>query len=56
MPDDEIWTTRDGRKIPVSEMSEEHVRNALRMVLRNRRKLAIDFIAKLENIPDGGKL
>lgn len=49
MSDDEIWTTRDGRKIPVGEMSEDHVRNALRMILRKRRKLAIDLIAKLED-------
>jgi hypothetical protein len=37
--DDEIWTTKDGRKIPVGEMDENHVRNALRMVLRRRRQL-----------------
>lgn len=35
---DEIWTTRDGRKIAVADMSEEHVRNTLRMLLRNMRR------------------
>lgn len=34
---DEIWTTRDGRKIPVGEMTEDHVRNVLRMILHKRR-------------------
>lgn len=36
--EDEIWVTKDGRKIAVSDMSENHVRNALRMILRNARK------------------
>lgn len=36
---DEIWTKRDGTKIAVSDMDESHVRNALRMVIRNHRKL-----------------
>lgn len=38
--DDEIWTTRDGERIKVGDMSEEHVRNVLRMLLRNRRVAA----------------
>lgn len=33
---DEFWTQKDGTRIKVSEMSEQHVRNALCMVLRNR--------------------
>lgn len=32
---DEKWTTRDGRKIAVGDMGEEHVRNTLRMIVRN---------------------
>lgn len=35
---DDIWTTRDGREIAVGDMDEDHVRNALRMVLRRRRE------------------
>lgn len=35
---DEIWTQRDGTPIAVGAMSESHVRSALRMLLRNRRK------------------
>lgn len=37
--EDEIWTTRDGRKIAVGDMDEQHVRNTLRMILRNRRRM-----------------
>jgi hypothetical protein len=29
---DEIWTTQDGRQIPVGEMNVEHLRNVLRMI------------------------
>lgn len=34
----EVWTTRDGRKIAVSDMEEHHVRAALNMVIRRARK------------------
>lgn len=37
-PDDEIWTMRDGTQIAVRDMDENHVRNALRMVLRKARE------------------
>lgn len=37
-PDDEIWTTRDGRKIAVGDMTEEHARNTLRLVIRRIRE------------------
>lgn len=30
-----IWTTKDGREIPVAEMSDRHIRNALAMLERN---------------------
>ena len=29
------WTTKDGTKIDVDDMSTEHLRNALKMILRN---------------------
>ena len=38
MKQDEIWTTRDGRKIAVGDMSEDHVRESLRMILRQKRR------------------
>lgn len=34
---DEIWTCQDGRRIPVGEMSVDHLRNTLRMLLRKAR-------------------
>jgi len=42
---EEVWITSDLRRIPVDEMSEAHVRNALRLVLRN----FPDIAYKLEN-------
>ena len=33
----EVWTTRDGLKLKVSEMDESHVRAALCMVIRRGR-------------------
>lgn len=54
MTKDEIWTTRDERKIPVGEMEDSHVRNTLRMLLRRRRRKyerAVQLIAKDENMP-----
>jgi hypothetical protein len=44
---DEYWTTQDGRRIAVGEMNVEHLRNVLRMILRNRQREA----AKLINTP-----
>lgn len=34
---EEIWTTLDGRKLAVADMSEDHVRNALRHVIHTSR-------------------
>lgn len=28
------WTTKEGKKVDVDEMSTEHLRNALKMILR----------------------
>jgi len=35
--EEEVWTTRDGRKIAVGDMEPQHLRNTLRMILRKRR-------------------
>ena len=29
---DKVWTTRDGKKLLISEMSDEHVKNCYHMV------------------------
>ena len=37
MKKDEVWRTKNGQAIEVKDMSEEHVRNALRSILRHQR-------------------
>lgn len=40
------WTMRDGQKIDIDQMSLEHLRNTLKMIVRNndrRRMLASTF-------------
>ncbi len=32
----EYWTQKDGTKISVDDMSVEHLRNTLKMIIRNR--------------------
>lgn len=44
--DDEVWTTRDGREIPVRDLQDEHCRNILRMLLRKRRERMAVYAAK----------
>ena len=34
---DEVWVTKDGRRIEVQDLPESHVKNILRMLLRKRR-------------------
>ena len=35
---EEYWETKDGRKIAVGDMEEDHVRNVLRLILRRKRQ------------------
>jgi hypothetical protein len=37
-PRDEVWVTKDGRRLFVSDMDEAHVKSVLRMLIRNRRR------------------
>ena len=46
-PADEIWTTEDGTKIPVANLSEDHAKNILRMILRSERERREFFKTKL---------
>jgi hypothetical protein len=51
--DDEIWVCQDGRRLAVGEMTEEHAKNTLRMILRNRRRrreAKVDLA--FEHLPD----
>lgn len=34
-----LWTTRDGREIPLDEMSDEHARNAVAALMRWRARI-----------------
>ena len=36
--DDEIWMTADGNTIKIKDMSEEHAKNCLRMMIRRSRE------------------
>lgn len=45
---EEYWVTREGARIAVGSMSEEHVKNALRMLIRRDRERA----EELERIAD----
>lgn len=31
-----IWTTKDGKEIPINEMSDEHLKNTINMIIRVR--------------------
>lgn len=35
---DYYWTTKDGNKINVDDMSEEHLRNVLKLIIRRNKK------------------
>jgi len=34
---DEVWTTKNGTEIEVKDMSEDHVRNTLRLIIKKIR-------------------
>lgn len=41
---EETWTTEDGRKIQVRDLSPEHAKNIIRMILRNQRIQMEEYI------------
>ena len=46
---DETWITKNGTKIPVEDMTEAHVKNALRMIIRKSREDSAHFYTNWEN-------
>ena len=40
---EEYWITKDKKKITVADMDEQHVRNALRLMLKHRRELKEEY-------------
>ena len=52
--EEEYWTTKDGRKIAVGDMTEEHLKNTLRMILRKRREEEFGYDDMHDLMPCGG--
>ena len=42
----EYWTQKDGTKISVDDMSVEHLRNTLKMIIRNSNKVKSEPVKK----------
>ena len=54
-----VWTTKDGREIPLPEMSDRHLENAHRWADRNADHLlmmAADALAYAGDAPDGAAM
>lgn len=45
----EVWKCADGRRIRVCDMTEDHARAALNMILRNRRR-RVELIRDLQDV------
>ena len=43
---DVYWTMRNGQKISINDMDEQHVRNSLKMVLRKLAKAKAELMTK----------
>jgi hypothetical protein len=57
---EELWTMRDGTQIAVGDMTEQHAKNCLRMLIRRHRNFsiegfdALDFYCAKAEIDDAG--
>lgn len=49
---EQYWITKDGRKIAVGDMTLEHLRNVLRMLIREDR-ITFDLDDKYDYLPSG---
>jgi hypothetical protein len=56
-PDELSWVTRDGRRILVADMTDQHVVNTIKMLRRNVEMYRLAFLSNMwrymENAPDG---
>lgn len=43
-----LWKTKDGRILPVSSMSTQHIRNSLRKISRDKWRTAYAVLLKAE--------
>jgi hypothetical protein len=44
---DEVWITRDGEMLQVQDLSEAHVKNILRMILKTEREARMRYVEQL---------
>ncbi len=52
--EDEVWTMKDGTRIPIAQMSERHAKNCLRLLIRRRRERVVEGLDEaLERELDG---
>lgn len=42
VPKEEVWTTKEGIDFRVRDMNESHVRNTLRMIIRDYKALGFE--------------
>lgn len=56
-PDELSWVTRDGRRILVADMSDQHIINTIKMLRRNVEMYRLAYLSNMwrymENAPDG---
>lgn len=45
------WTTKDGRKLDIDEMDEQHVRNCLKMLVRRLESMDEEEEEWYDNLP-----
>lgn len=46
--ENQLWKTKDGRILPVSSMSTQHIRNSLRKISRDNWRTAYAVLLKTE--------
>lgn len=43
-----VWVTRNGDRIPVSQMTDSHIRNCIRMIYRSNGRWRRQYLHRLE--------